>query len=128
MATDNSTLHRNIGFSIGKTELKTATASRHELHDLPTPARPLIDAADVVVPDGYTVEPVLVGLSFPTDVSFADDGTIFVSEGGSSWPIRPYAGPGNCATSFRQNRGHHHERASRPQKRYLAQGGALHGI
>ncbi|GAB3162908.1 PQQ-dependent sugar dehydrogenase [Telluribacter humicola] len=57
---------------------------------MPTTARPLVDANDVVVPDGYEVEAVMVGLSLPTDVTVADDGTVFVSEGGSSWPTRPY--------------------------------------
>lgn len=90
MTTSNTQRRENTGFQIHKTALKTASASQQDLHRLPTPARPTVDAADVVVPDGYTVEPVMVGLSFPTDVTFSDDGTIFVSEGGSSWPTRPY--------------------------------------
>ncbi|AKD05060.1 hypothetical protein POKO110462_17865 [Pontibacter korlensis] len=90
MATDYKTLRKNTGFSISKTALKTENATRQALHNLPIPARPKVDAADVVVPEGYVVEPVMVGLSFPTDVTFSDDGTIFVSEGGSSWPTRPY--------------------------------------
>ncbi|MFC6998822.1 PQQ-dependent sugar dehydrogenase [Rufibacter roseus] len=90
MATDYASLRKNTGFSISKSTLKNGTASGSILQNLPTPARPVINASDVVVPEGYTVEPVMVGLSFPTDVSFAPDGTIFVSEGGSSWPTRPY--------------------------------------
>ncbi|WP_219855933.1 hypothetical protein [Pontibacter mangrovi] len=90
METDYRSLRKNTGFSISKTKLKTATASAQDLRTLSTPARPMLDAADVVVPEGYQVEPVMAGLSFPTDLAFADDGTIFVSEGGSSWPTRPY--------------------------------------
>jgi glucose/arabinose dehydrogenase len=49
-----------------------------------------VDPADVEVPDGYSVEVVLVGLSMPTGMAFADDGTLFLLEGGSTWPPRPY--------------------------------------
>lgn len=90
MATNYASLRKNTGFSISKTKLSTGPATKQDLHNLPTPARPTVDATDVVVPDGYVVEPVMAGLSFPTDVTFADDGTLFVSEGGSSWPTRPY--------------------------------------
>src|SRR3954451_13367989 len=58
--------------------------------ELPAPARPRGDPADVVVPDGYRVEVVLVGLSMPCGMGFADDGTLYVLEGGSTWPTRPH--------------------------------------
>lgn len=70
--------------------LSTSRASTEALRALPTPARPIVDASDVVTPEGYTVEPVLVGLSFPCGMGFADDGTLFILEGGSTWPTRPY--------------------------------------
>ena len=31
----------------------------------------------------------LVGLSLPTGMGFADDGTLYLLEGGSTWPTRP---------------------------------------
>jgi glucose/arabinose dehydrogenase len=65
-------------------------ASPGDLQRLPTPGRPRVDAADVVVPDGYQVEVLVVGLSFPTGMGFAEDGTLFILEGGSVWPTRPY--------------------------------------
>ena len=66
-------------------------ASSQALRQLPTPVRPVVDATDVSVPDGYFVEPVVVGLSFPTAMCFdEEDGTLFFSEGGSTWPTRPY--------------------------------------
>src|SRR3954449_10917648 len=69
----------------------TATqTSRERLRKLPTTARPVVDPADIQVPDGYQVEPVLVGLSFPCGMGFADDGSLFLLEGGSTWPTRPY--------------------------------------
>ncbi len=69
----------------------TVTRTAHErLRKLPTSARPVVDAADVQVPEGYEVEPVLVGLSFPCGMGFADDGSLFLLEGGSTWPTRPY--------------------------------------
>lgn len=43
-----------------------------------------------MVPDGYRVEVVLVGLSMPCGMGFAEDGTLYVLQGGSTWPTRPY--------------------------------------
>ena len=65
-------------------------ASRDALRKLPTTARPVVEPADVIAPDGYEVEPVIVGLSFPCGMGFADDGSLFLLEGGSTWPTRPY--------------------------------------
>jgi glucose/arabinose dehydrogenase len=50
----------------------------------------VVDGADVVVPHGFEVEPLVVGLSFPCGMGFADDGRLFILEGGSTWPTRPY--------------------------------------
>jgi hypothetical protein len=58
--------------------------------DLPVPARPRVDPADVALPAGYRSEVVLVGLSMPCGMGFADDGTLYVLEGGSTWPTRPH--------------------------------------
>src|SRR3954470_19891262 len=80
----------NKGFSIGKQTVHAVRSTSNLLQQLPVPARPKIDPGDVIVPEGYKVEVVMAGLSFPTDIAFADDGTVFVSEGGSSWPTRPY--------------------------------------
>ena len=44
----------------------------------------------MVLPEGYRAEVVMAGLSFPTTIEFAPDGTVFVAEGGSTWPTRPY--------------------------------------
>ncbi|WP_224998483.1 sorbosone dehydrogenase family protein [Cesiribacter sp. SM1] len=90
MANKQEVSPSNRGFSIGKGPIKTSRTTADALRNLSVPARPQVDASDVVVPDGYTVEAVMAGFSFPTDIAFADDGTIFVSEGGSSWPTRPY--------------------------------------
>ena len=65
-------------------EVRSTTATADMLRALPTTARPRIDAADVVVPQGYKVELVMAGLSFPTAIEFAPDGTVFVAEGGST--------------------------------------------
>lgn len=90
MADKKEVSSSNTGFAIGKAPVRTKRTSQEQLRRLQVPARPEINAADVVVPEGYKVEAVMAGLSFPTDITFADDGTIFVSEGGSSWPTRPY--------------------------------------
>ncbi len=69
----------------------TATrASRETLRKLPTTVRPIVDPADIETPEGYEVAPVMVGLSFPCGMGFADDGSLFILEGGSTWPTRPY--------------------------------------
>jgi hypothetical protein len=70
-------------------ELRATRASRETLRTLPTPARQIVDPADVEVPEGYEVEAVMVGLSVPTGMGFAEDGTLFVLEGGATWPTRP---------------------------------------
>jgi glucose/arabinose dehydrogenase len=90
MAYTAQTRPENTGFPIRKESLAATRPNGGKLQNLPTAARPRIDAADVVVPEGYQVQVVAAGLSLPTDIAFADDGTVFVSEGGSSWPTRPY--------------------------------------
>jgi len=70
--------------------VKTSTS---DLRKLRTTARPCIDASDVVAPPGYTVEVVAAGLSFPCGMTVADDGTVFIAEGGTTWPTRPWMPP-----------------------------------
>lgn len=67
--------------------------TREALQHLPTRARPKVDPSNISVPEGYTVEPVVVGLSFATDLCFDTDGTIYIGEGGSTWPTRPAPPP-----------------------------------
>lgn len=40
-----------------------------------------MNPTDVVVPDGYDVEVLLVGLSIPTTMGFADNGILHITEG-----------------------------------------------
>ncbi|MEH7117164.1 hypothetical protein V7128_07040 [Neobacillus vireti] len=61
---------------------------------LPISASPVINPDDVWVPEGYKVEVVAAGLSFPTGMGFEDDGTLYILEGGSTWPTRPALPPG----------------------------------
>jgi glucose/arabinose dehydrogenase len=70
--------------------LPSAPASPEALLELPIPARPRLDPRDVVVPDGYTVEIVLAGLSMPAGMGVDGEGTVYVCEGGSTWPTRPH--------------------------------------
>lgn len=70
-------------------ELCAIQAPPDRVSNLPTPARPRLDPADTVAPDGYDVEVVVASLSFPTGMGFADDGTLYILEGGSTWPTRP---------------------------------------
>lgn len=70
--------------------LPAVPATQSDLLNVPVAARPRIDPRDVVVPEGYVVSVVLAGLSFPTGMGFAPDGTLYVLEGGSTWPTRPY--------------------------------------
>ncbi|MDD9207929.1 hypothetical protein PU560_15845 [Georgenia sp. 10Sc9-8] len=70
--------------------LSTVRAGTGALSDLPVPARPRVDPSHVVVPPGYTVDVMVAGLSFATGMGFAPDGTLYLLEGGSTWPTRPY--------------------------------------
>jgi glucose/arabinose dehydrogenase len=45
----------------------------------------VVSAADVAVPDGYRVEALATGLTFPTGVTFDDAGRIYVVESGYSY-------------------------------------------
>ena len=51
--------------------------------DFDAPRR--INASDVAVPDGYTIEPVAEGFTFPTGVAFDDAGRPHVIEAGYSY-------------------------------------------
>ena len=75
------------------TVAEAVKTSANDLRSLPTTARSRIDANDVVAPPGYTVEAVAAGLSFPCGMTLADDGTIFITEGGTTWPTRPWMPP-----------------------------------
>ena len=44
-----------------------------------------VDAADVWLPPGYHIEPVFQGLTFPTGVTFDDDGNVYVVESGYAY-------------------------------------------
>lgn len=44
-----------------------------------------VRAQDVALPDGYSIEAVATGLTFPTGVAFDDEGGIFVVESGYSY-------------------------------------------
>src|SRR5437762_2557188 len=69
--------------------LNATKGTMEDLKRLPTSVRPVINPDDVWVPDGYEVDVVIAGLSFPTGMAVADDGTLFINEGGSTWPTRP---------------------------------------
>lgn len=44
-----------------------------------------IDAADIVLPEGYSITPVASGLNFPTALTFDDKGQTYVIEAGYSY-------------------------------------------
>jgi glucose/arabinose dehydrogenase len=44
-----------------------------------------VERADVAVVDGFVVTVIAQGLTFPTGVAIADDGTLFVTEGGYAY-------------------------------------------
>jgi glucose/arabinose dehydrogenase len=59
-------------------------ASRIQTKDMFTPERTL-NAADIQVPDGYEVELVSSGLTFPSAAAFDDEGNLHVVEAGYSY-------------------------------------------
>jgi glucose/arabinose dehydrogenase len=50
----------------------------------PTSSR-IVQPADIALPDGYKIEVVAAGLTFPTGVTFDDDGRVYVVEAGYSY-------------------------------------------
>ncbi len=48
-----------------------------------------IDPGDVAVPEGYRVEVVADGLTYPTGIAIADDGTLYVTEAGYAYGAEP---------------------------------------
>ncbi|MGI9174647.1 MAG: PQQ-dependent sugar dehydrogenase [Rhodothermales bacterium] len=44
-----------------------------------------VDPADVALPEGYRIEAVATGLTFPTGVAFDDGGAVYVTEAGYSY-------------------------------------------
>src|SRR5436853_3377911 len=82
--------HQQQEMAPAKKELRATRTSLETLRTLPTPARPVVDPSAVMVPPGYVVEAIIVGLSFPCGMGFTDNGTLFILEGGSTWPTRPY--------------------------------------
>ena len=73
--------------------IRATRTTKEGLRRLPTPARPVVDAGDVRVSDWYEVEAVPVGLTMPTGMKAAEDGTLFVLEGEATWPTRPEPSP-----------------------------------
>ena len=73
--------------------LSSTVASESFVDQLPTSARRCVNPADVAVPEGYRVEAVAVGLSFPCGMAVEPGGVIFVAEGGTTWPTRPWMPP-----------------------------------
>lgn len=49
-----------------------------------TPPRE-VDVADIALLDGYRIEPVATGLTFPTGVTFDDQGRVYVTESGYAY-------------------------------------------
>ncbi len=69
--------------------IQSSSGTADAIKKLPTTIRPKVDPDDVLVPEGYKLEALVVGLSFPTCMEFGDDGTLYIGEGGSTWPTRP---------------------------------------
>jgi hypothetical protein len=67
--------------------LRATPVASERLRTLPTPARRVVDGADVVVPPGFEVEPLVVGLSFPCGMGFADDNPL------APFPLPTETGP-----------------------------------
>jgi glucose/arabinose dehydrogenase len=52
--------------------------------DIRIDSRP-VDATDIVLPSGYTAEAVATGLTFPTNLTFDEQGRVYVIEAGYSY-------------------------------------------
>jgi glucose/arabinose dehydrogenase len=53
-----------------------------------------VNPGDIELADGYGIEAVAVGINFPSDITFGEDGTIYVSETGPhSYGLKPPQAP-----------------------------------
>lgn len=53
-----------------------------------------IDPADIVTPEGFTIEPFVTGLSFPVDITFDMEGNAYIAEaGGHTYGTKPDSAP-----------------------------------
>jgi glucose/arabinose dehydrogenase len=58
------------------------------------PSQRVIEVADIVVPDGFTIEAVNIGLSYPVDVTFDEEGNYYIAEaGGHTYGTKPPRAP-----------------------------------
>ena len=71
-----------IGFISACTMMRKA--SRIKARDIAMPER-VFDPTAIQVPEGYKVELVTKGLTFPTDATFDDEGNLYVTEAGYSY-------------------------------------------
>jgi glucose/arabinose dehydrogenase len=63
----------------------TPSAGGGRLTELPESGQRAIKAEDVALPSGYKIEPVAAGLTFPTGVTFDEQGVPYVVEAGYSY-------------------------------------------
>jgi glucose/arabinose dehydrogenase len=61
------------------------SSSGGKMTKLPVMGERVLDAADIALPEGYTIEPVASGLTFPTGVTFDENGVPYVVEAGYSY-------------------------------------------
>lgn len=53
-----------------------------------------IDASDIVVPEGYKIEAVNAGLTYPVDITFDEEGNYYLAEaGGHTYGTKPPKAP-----------------------------------
>lgn len=75
---------------------KSDEGSSRALVSSPPPARPRLPVKpeDIVIQRGYALDPVAIGLTFPTSITFDDDGNIYIAEAGYSYGPAKSAGQG----------------------------------
>src|SRR5690348_15056884 len=95
MDSPRSTVHRSI-FAGVLTGLTVALA----LVSRSGEARPIeqgLSTDDLVLPAGYTIEPMLTGLTYPSSMVFGPDGSLC----SAASPIGPTVRDSTCSTSTR---------------------------
>jgi glucose/arabinose dehydrogenase len=94
-----------------------------------------IRAGDIALPEGYRIEPVMMGMTFPTGVAFDEKGSPYVVESGYSYgevwtvPRLLRVEPGNKATTIASGGGNGPWTAVTYHQGYfyVAEGGELEG-
>ncbi|NJW54409.1 hypothetical protein, partial [Salinimicrobium oceani] len=64
------------------------------ISEVSQPGQRKVNATDIVVPEGYKIEAIEEGLTYPVDITFDEDGSYYIAEaGGHTYGTKPARAP-----------------------------------